>query len=421
MLQPTSSEAWSIPVEETPIREVAAGPTGSNSQRAELCAGKLRVLHVFNHLGLGGTELTALRLIANLGSGEFEHVVCPLKGYDSEMAARLSPGSEVIVPPGAVSGFQFMIPRLTKVMKAVRPHIVHSRNRGAVEAIAAARLAGVPVVIHSEHGYEMTNLHGLPLRQRLVRCAMYPLADTLVTVSRELQNYHCRQAWISRDRIRVIENGIDTQLFTPTPHTRSSIREKIGIPQGRFVIGTVGRLVAIKGQRILLDAVEMTVRQGVNVHALIVGAGPELECLKASVGTSSALSGRVSFIGAVENVPAILNAMDAFVLPSFSEGMSNTLIEAMACGLPVLASRVGGNPEVMEENQSGLLFEPGNADGICKLLLNLANDEERRKTLGMQARRQAVQRFGLMRMVEDYRRLYIGLARKRRILTRSNS
>ena len=416
MLPRTSDNMASAYVEDGPVRH-AGGSFEDTTQSPGRRAERLRVLHVFNHLGMGGTELTALRVIANLGNDEFEHVLCPLKGCDSELVARRSPGSQVVIPAGGSNGFQFMTPRLAKVMKEVKPHIVHSRNRGAVEALPAARLAGVPIAIHSEHGYEITNVQGLPLKQRLLRRAVYPLADALVTVSHELRTYHARQAWISADRIRVIENGIDTQLFAPKRGMLASFREEIGIPQNRFVVGTVGRVVAIKGQKVLLKAIELLANRGVDIHAVIAGTGPELDALRQSVAESPVMSGRVSFVGAVQNVCEILNAMDTFVLPSLSEGMSNTLIEAMACGLPVLASRVGGNPEVVEENCSGLLFEPGDAEGISNLLYGLWSDPDRREILGIQARRRAVERFEMARMVEDYRKLYRGLARKRGILT----
>jgi glycosyltransferase involved in cell wall biosynthesis len=266
----------------------------------------------------------------------------------------------------------------------------------------------------------MDTLAGLPLRRRLFRRAAYGMADAVFTVTGELQQYHSRQAWISQSRIRVIHNGIDTQLFAPHPQARRLILEKAGVPNDRFVVGSVGRLVAIKDHATLLKSAELLVHRGVNVHVLLAGSGPQLTRHRQYLETSAALAGRVTFLGASDNVSEILNAMDVFVLPSISEGMSNTLIEAMACSLPVLATRVGGNPEVVGDERSGGLFVPGDIYDLAQQLERLAENDDLRRSLGSAARQRAVSMFGLDRMVKDYRRLYLELAAQRGIISRSS-
>lgn len=380
----------------------------------------LRILHIFNYLGLGGTELTALRMIANLEKDLFENELCAVRGFDPTMVIQRYPQGRVAVPDGDLNGFQLMISRLVRIIKKVKPHIVHSRNWGTIEAIPAARLAHVPVVIHSEHGYEVTNVHGMPLRQRLLRRAVYPLANAFVTVTNELRDYHASQAWVSAKRIRVIENGIDTQLYCARPSTRAEARQKLEIPENRFVVGTVGRLVAIKDHGTLLKAVENVARGGVNIHAVIAGSGPELNRHQQMVTSSDALAGRVSFLGAVQEVWQVLNALDVFVLTSLSEGMSNTLLEAMASCLPVIATGVGGNREVVEEGRSGWLFTVGDEQELSNRLRALAADANLRESFGTAARERVVRRFSLDRMVEEYRRLYTGLAQQCGILNGSS-
>jgi len=302
-------------------------------------------------------------------------------------------------------------------MRDFRPDIVHSRNWGAIEAMPAARLSGVRVAIHSEHGYEVDMLDGLPRRQRVFRRFAYAAADAVFTVSEQLRSYHSRQAWLPIERFRVLPNGVNTSRFARRPAESQETRQRLGLSDGSLVIGTVGRLVPIKGHATLLQAAEILINRGMPIHVLLVGSGPELANHKEFVAASPRLSGRVVFTGAVSDVPALLNAMDVFVLPSFSEGMSNTLLEAMASSLPVVATRVGGNPELIEEERSGWFFEPGDVVALAAILERIGRDSNLLQEFGQAARRRAVDHFSLEGMIGNYRNLYFELARKRGVLT----
>jgi sugar transferase (PEP-CTERM/EpsH1 system associated) len=375
----------------------------------------LRVLHVLNRLATGGTENVVLRLIDGLDEQIFEHRLAAVRGMDPAFSGLALPGGELLLDGKEDSGFEFLILRLARVMRAYRPHIVHSRNWGTIEAILAARLARVPVAIHSEHGYDLDMLTGLPTRRRIFRRASYRMADAVFAVTRELCDFHARQAWISPERIRVIYNGVDTQRFRPRSSERISLRKKFGLPQERFIVGTVGRTVTIKDHPTLLRAVESMVLKGIDAHALLVGSGPELERNRQLVKDSSVLAGRVTFVGSSDEVPDILNTMDAFALTSISEGMSNTLLEAMAAGLPVIATNVGGNPEVVVDGDSGWLFRARDVEALVSRLMSLASDENQRRQLSLAARQRIVERFSLARMLNDYSNLYLELAARRGI------
>jgi sugar transferase (PEP-CTERM/EpsH1 system associated) len=394
-------------------RGMGAAPDTSAMPPPGARRGALRVLHVVNRLATGGTEHVVLQLIGGLDGEAFEHRIAALRGRDPALDQVPLPGGELLLAGDESSRFQFPLFRLARLMRAWRPHVVHSRNWGTIEAIPAARLAGVPVAIHSEHGYELDMLAGLPARRRLFRRATYGMADAVFAVTRELRDYHARQAWMHPDRIGVIYNGVDTQRFAPRPEDRIRVREGLGVPAGRFVIGTVGRMVPIKDHPTLLRAAEILVRGGADMHLLLVGAGPELERNQQLVKESAVLADRVTFTGASGDVPNLLQSMDVFVLPSISEGMSNTLLEAMATGLPVIASAVGGTPEIVEEDRSGSLFRPGDAETLAARLKQLAGNEEFRRERGMTARRRAEERFSLKRMLEDYSQLYRTLATRR--------
>ena len=375
--------------------------------------GLLRILHIVNRLDRGGTELAILKLISGLNGGPFAHRLASLRGIEPGLMNVPLPSGEVLSVGTERSGLQFPLFRLTRLMRNYRPHIVHSRNWGAIEAIPAARLACVPVAIHSEHGYELDMFAGLPKRRRLFRRTAYALADAVFAVTRDLRDYHARQAWISPERIRVIYNGVDIQRFSPQPEVRAFLRRKFCLPENRFMVGTVGRMVPIKDHPTLLRAIEILVQRGIDAHVLLVGSGPELARNQQRVETSPELAGRVTFTDASDEVPELLNTMDVFVLPSISEGMSNTLLEAMATSLPVIATQVGGNIEVIEDARSGWLFPARNAETLASLLTLLASHEHLRHQCGAAARERVIERFSLGRMLKDYNDLYLELAARR--------
>jgi sugar transferase (PEP-CTERM/EpsH1 system associated) len=378
---------------------------------------RLRVLHVIDRLGVGGAEVGILKVVEGLSGECFEHRICTIRGFDENFARSQGFEGRIYVAGRSNSGFQFLLGRLARIMREFRPDIVHSRNWGAIEAMPAARLCGVPVAIHSEHGYEVNMLDGLPTRRRVFRRFAYTAADAIFTVSEQLRSYHARQAWLPVERIRVLPNGVDTDRFARRPGESPAARRRLGVSDGSLIIGAVGRLVPIKDHATLLQAADILISRGMPVYVLLVGAGPELAKHQEFVAASPRLAGRVIFAGAVSDVPAMLNAMDVFVLPSLSEGMSNTLLEAMASGLPAVATRVGGNPELLEEERSGWFFRPGDVAALAAILERLGRDANLRQEFGEAARRRAVEHFSLEGMIARYRNLYVELATKRGVLT----
>ncbi len=375
--------------------------------------GRLRVLHVIPRLGLGGTEKGVLKVIRGLGEDGFEHRICAVRGIDPEFSEREDIASKTYSADSSRDGFQFPLFRLKKIMEEFQPHIVHSRNFGALDAVPAARLARVPVVIHSEHGYELEILRGLPTRRRVLCRCFYGMADAVFTVTEDLRKYHAEQSWLPAARFQVLYNGVDTDKFAPNSASRTQVRAELGIPEERFLIGSVGRLVAIKDHKTLLRAAEILRAQGLDAHALLVGAGPEEQNLRKYAGESNSLATRVTFAGASHRVAELLNAMDVFVLPSVCEGMSNTILEAIACGVPAVVTRTGGNPELIEEGRSGYLFPPGDVEMLAALLSRLWENSGVRKEFGASGRRRAVEQFSLAAMMKRYEELYTQLASRK--------
>jgi len=413
----------------SPIREGAdsASATRVSSPASNAISGEpgvlmrpLRVMHVFDRLDVGGTEKAVMRLVKGLEPGLFEHYICTLRGTAASTGEWAS-GVTVLHAGREGAAFQFNVPRLVRVMRAVRPSIVHSRNWGGIEAVIAARIARIPVAIHSEHGYELAMLCGLPVHRRVLRHFVYRFASAVAAVTEELRDYHAVQAWWNPEAITVLYNGVDLQEFSPRPQVRDSVRERLGIPKDALVVGSVGRIVPLKDFMTLLKAAEVLVREMPNLHVILVGSGPELPRLQDYANNSPQLAGRVVFPGTVNYVADLLNAMDIFVLPTLLEGMSNTLLEALAVGLAIVATRVGGNPEVVAEGECGYLFAPQDVPELVSQLRTLLRDSQLRADFGRAARDRALRHFSLELMLRRYRDLYIDLAIRRGVVLDSTT
>jgi sugar transferase (PEP-CTERM/EpsH1 system associated) len=369
-------------------------------------------MHVIRELAVGGTEQVVRRLLVGLDPGLFEQVVCTVvASSELEMPAHVR-----VVSLGLARGSSgFLVPGLTGLISRERPDIVHSRNWGTIEAVPAARLAHVPGVIHSEHGLDLQTMGRQPWRRRVLRRLCYRCAGRVFAVSQELRNYYSQQLAVPASRLGVIPNGVETQYFRPDPDLRRRMRQALGVSPETLIVGAVGRLDPVKDHRTLFRAVEQAVSDGVDARVVVVGDGPERKGLESDVAARTVLGQRVTFVGAVNDVLPWLNSFDIFALPSLSEGMSNTLLEAMAVGIPPLATAVGGNTEVVEHGSCGLLFGPRDAQAMSANLKCLAADPEWRRQLGSNARQRVENCFSLWRMLSAYTQMYSDVLKRDRI------
>lgn len=402
---------------EDELQKIAAVRESHNGSPEESARRPIRILHVLPFFSYGGTELVVQRLIASLSALEFQQDICVMRGFDAALASAARCEEHIVQAGDSSERFQFPLLRLVQIMRRLRPHIVHTRNWGALEAVLAARFAGVPAAVHSEHGYDMHSLRGLPLRRRLIRRGLYSLTDVVFTVSKELRQFHALQVNIPPARIRVVYNGVDTERFAFRNESRAAVRAQLGINPETVVVGSVGRMVPIKDYPLTLCGVSRLMQRGHDLRMLLVGAGPEVVALQQLVRDSAQLNGRVHFCGFSDRIPELLSAMDVFVQASQAEGMSNTLLEAMATGLPVLATRVGGNPEVIADGQTGYLFPSGDCPALLRHLEPLVSSAPLRHQLGEAGRRRALQEFSLALMLDKYRSLYRELAATHRIVS----
>jgi len=369
----------------------------------------VRILHVVDTLEMGGTERGVVNLIQSLDPSRFEHTVCAIRNVG--VLADLLPRERVPVTclHKKVAGLSFQGRALAGQIRDARPHVVHSRNWGAMEAVVAGKWVGGCAVVHSEHGMEVSQKSREPWRRRCFRRLAYELADEVFAVSGQLRDLHARRTGFPAAKIGVIHNGVDISRYRPQAESRARERERRGISPQTFCIGAIGRLEPVKDQGTLLRAAA-ALEGGGNWRVLIAGEGSEAARLRQFAGEHPALRGHVRFLGEVHHVPELLSALDVYVLPSLSEGISNSLLEAMAAGLPVVASATGGNPEVVTDGESGLLFPVGDSARLAEDLRRLQEQQELRERLGKRACRRVQERFSMEAMVTKYELLYTRLA-----------
>jgi sugar transferase (PEP-CTERM/EpsH1 system associated) len=362
------------------------------------------IVHVVNSLEIGGLENGVVNLVNRIGP-RFRHVVVCLT-TEGALRQRLDSHVEVHTLHKHRGHDVRAFLRLVALLRRIRPRIVHSRNWAAFDAVAAAYMARVPVVIHGEHGREISDPEGQNRRRNGARRLCAPIIDRFVAVSDDLRRWLVERLHIAGSKVTTIHNGVDLGRFSHQDQLES--RVTVGIPASAQVIGTVGRLDPVKDQAGLIRAFARLASTRPQAMLVIAGDGPcrgELEALVVALG----LERRVRLLGSRSDIPVVLGALDVFALPSIAEGISNTLLEAMATGLPVVATRVGGNPELVEDGRTGILVPVRDESALAAALDGYLDDGHLRTLHGKGARERVVQHFSLERMGHAYTELYTDL------------
>jgi sugar transferase (PEP-CTERM/EpsH1 system associated) len=373
------------------------------------------ILHVIHHLYMGGMENGLINLINHMPAVKYRHAILCVEDYSDFRNRITRPGVDVIALYRSRIGVWKLRREIYRLCRRMRPAIVHSRNLSGLDALLPARLAGVPHCVHGEHGWDVHDLEGRHWRPMLLRRLHSPLIEHHITVSRDLQHYLTTRAGIRDARITQIYNGVDTQRFQPDPAKPRDWLPPAFRDASLTLIGTVGRIQPVKDQATLLEAFARMLAQAPalrqTLRLLIVGDGPLLDDLKALAGRLQ-IAELTCFMGALADVPQALRALDVYVLPSLNEGISNTILEAMACGLPVVATGVGGNLELVDDGVCGRLFTPRDVPALSELLLQYVRDVPLREAHSSAARHIAVERYSLAAMVARYTATYDRLCRR---------
>jgi len=395
---------------------------------------RAHVVHVVHRLDTGGMENGVVNLVNRLPAERFRHTIVSLTGVGA-IADRIANPEVVVEALGLRPGpLALALPILCRRFHALRPSIVHTRNVGTLEAQIAAAFAGVPVRIHGEHGWEVHDLVGSNARLLRTRRWMRRFVHQQIALSNPTYTYLRDRVRVPVGRLASICNGVDTERFHPcrgpcnTDPRRGGRGDAASVDAASaatsstpIVIGYVGRLADVKNPLLLVDAFEVT-------HALVaardaglasrlrltfVGDGPLADALRRRV-CASPFGARITLEGDRDDIDERMRSFDVYALPSLAEGISNTLLEAMASGLPCVATSVGGNAEIVDAEAAATLVESKDADAFARALARYLLDPTLRAAHGARARMRAVERFGIDRMVSAYDALYTDWLVRRR-------
>jgi len=371
--------------------------------------GRPLVLHVIHHLVVGGMENGLVNLINNMPASRYRHGIACIEDYSAFRYRIARPDVEVMALQRSRIGNWHLRQELFRLCRKLRPTIVHSRNLSGLDALVPARLAGVAHCVHGEHGWDVDNLDGAKWKPALLRRLHSPLVSHYITVSKDLERFLVNRLGIAASRISQIYNGVDTVRFAPSPSKPVDSLPLEFRGDGVVLIGAVGRIQPVKDHATLLRAFSALVVDRPDLRErlrlAVVGDGPLLGDLRA-LADSLKITDLTWFPGALDRIPEILRTFDVFVLPSLNEGISNTILEAMATGIPIIASAVGGNLELIEEGACGRLFSVGDTVALSRMLGEYAMEKSLREAHGRAARQIAVERYSLETMVSRYEAIY---------------
>lgn len=378
---------------------------------------RISVMHLLYRFDVGGLENGVVNLINRMDGERFRHTVVALTECVPAFADRVKRADvrfeSLRKPPG--HGVK-LYPRLFRLFREQAPTIVHTRNLAALEAMVPARAAGVPLRVHGEHGWDTSDPLGQSRKFQFLRRLYSPFVHRYVALSGHIERYLHERVGIAADRIERICNGVDSLRFHPAPEGRAALAGSPFDAPEAVVVGTVGRLQAVKDPLNLVRAFALARARGGDAAAalrlVIAGDGPLRGAIEDEVRTAG-MGDVVWLAGERRDVPEVMRSLDVFVLPSQAEGISNTILEAMASGLPVIATAVGGSGELVAEGDSGALVPAENSAALADALLCYAADAALRKKQGVAGRRRVEEQFSLDAMVGRYEALYDRLLRSR--------
>lgn len=368
------------------------------------------IVHVVFRFDTGGLENGVVNLINHLPADAFRHAVVAMTEV-TDFRHRIRRKDVVFAslhkPPG--QGLR-VVPQMVRLLRDLRPAIVHTRNLAALEMQLAAWLAGVPVRVHGEHGRDVDDLHGRSRRHRWARRLYRPLVQQQIALSRDLADYLEGPVGVPPSRVRRICNGVDTERFTPPAGWPLQAAPACPFdPAQHFIVGTVGRMQAVKHQTLLARAFVQALHTAPalrgTLRLALVGDGPlRAEC--AALLAEAGLADLAWLPGERSDVPAVLRGLSAFVLPSLAEGISNTILEAMASGLPVVATDVGGNADLVAHGRTGTIVPSDDVTALADAIVALASKPAAAHAMGAAGRAAAEAQFSLRAMVAAYQDVY---------------
>jgi sugar transferase (PEP-CTERM/EpsH1 system associated) len=366
---------------------------------------------------VGGLENGLVNLINHMPEWRYRHAILCLTD-STDFRDRIQREDVPVIALHKRPGKDFAShARFLRVLKRTRPDVVHTRNLSALEYLVTAALAGVPGRVHGEHGRDVGNLDVARIRYKFLRQLTRPFVHRYITVSLDLAESLVQTLGVRRDRIRQTYNGVDSLRFHPRAGVRPPVLPEGFAPPESLVVGTVGRMETVKDQLTLTRAfahvlsLEPTLRQ--RLRLVLVGDGSLRERAQ-RILKESRTDDLAWLPGERSDIPECMRAFDLFVLPSLNEGISNTILEAMATGLPVVATRVGGNPELVQDRQTGWLVPPDDPAAMAEAIRSYLDRPDQLNRHGEAGRKRVETHFSMEAMVNGYMGVYDEVLRDRR-------
>ncbi len=362
---------------------------------------KINVVHLVEELGIGGLEKVLVTIALNLNKEKYNvSVWCVNKGgfFADKLAEE---GIDVKILNISTSRNPIAIYRLYKLLKHYKIDIIHTHaySAGTVGRISAF-LARVPVIIshnHSVHNYYNKYYH-------LVEWALSLITDRIICVSDIVNKFANETQGINAERLMTIYNGTN-DIYPVHRNVTIKLKEELGVPPEHTVIGTITHMEEHKGVLYLIQTASYLLKSRKDLIFLLVGDGAqEKELRKLSANLN--IEKNVLFTGERSDIPEILSLIDIFILPSLREGLGLSILEAMASGRPVIATNVGGIPEVVTDGVSGILVPPKNPEALQDAMVELLDDKEKQETMGFNGKRIYSERFNFRTMVDKIEELY---------------
>jgi sugar transferase (PEP-CTERM/EpsH1 system associated) len=381
------------------------------------------VAHIIHRLHTGGLENGLVNIINHMPEDRYRHAVICLSGY-TDFRWRIKRKDVDFFTINKKKGKDLSVHvKLFQLLRTLRPDIVHTRNVGALEYVLPAALAGVRYRVHGEHGRDMAELHGNNWKYNLLRRFCKPLVHKYVSVSRDLALWLREKIGVSEQKIVHIYNGVDVDRFCPAGRERLPLPVIDFAPPHTVVIGSVGRLAEVKDPLTLVRAflhLRDVVPDGRNIFRLVlVGDGPQRGAVEVLLKSANAADS-CWLAGDRDDVPSLLRGFDVFVLPSLAEGIANTILEAMASALPIVATRVGGTPELVIEGVTGMMVPAADPMNMAEAIHTYIRNPGLRRQHGDAGRERIEREFNVKDMTRRYQTVYDALLNQRESYRSSN-
>lgn len=370
------------------------------------------IVHLIHQLGVGGLENGLVNLINHMPPDRYRHVIVCLKDYTDFHRRIKRPGVEIICLNKREGKDWGHYLRLFHTLKQLRPRLIHTRNLASIEGQLLAAAAGIRLRVHGEHGRDIGDLYGQSRKYRLLRKLLRPLIGHFIAVSKDLEQWLIDTIGARPARVSHIGNGVDSLQFHPRLGPSAAVGPPGFLCEDAFVIGSIGRMAEVKDflslVRAFLILVNADEESPTRLRLLIAGDGPCRQSCLELLGEAG-LAELAWLPGSRDDVPQLLRAMDVFVLPSLAEGSSNTILEAMATGLPVVATAVGGNVELVQAGWTGTLVPPRKPEQLADAIADYYRIHGLAERHGARARRLVLSDYSLLAMADAYLAVYDAL------------